>query len=134
MQVEFQLDVNNRNLGKSICRVASGDRYTSGAEKSVTELLNSDTRTLRQFTRTLNDGISLINIAEGDLNEQSGTLIRVREILFAADCSLGDTERGTLQLETDSLKNEFNRISNTSEFNGQSLLDLSLASDATNNH
>ena len=83
---------------------------------------------------SINDRISFINIAVGDLNEQSSILIRVRKLLSAADSALGDTERGRLQLETDSLKNEFNLISNTSEFNGQNLLDDSLASDTTNDH
>ena len=129
-----RLDVNNNNLGKAIGRVASGDRDTNGAEKSVSELLRSDARTLRQSSRNLNDGISLINVAEGGLNEQSGILIRVRELLSAADGALGETERGALQLEIDSLRNEFNRISSTAEFNGQKLLDGSLASDATTDH
>jgi flagellin len=129
-----RLDVNNRHLGEAIGRVASGDRDTNGAEKSVSELLRSDARTLRQSARNLNDGISLINVAEGGLNEQSGILIRVRELLSAADGALGETERGALQLEIDSLRDEFNRISNTSEFNGQKLLDGSLAADATTDH
>ena len=111
-----RLDVNNRNLGEAIGRVASGDRETNGAEKSVSELLRSDARTLRQSARNLNDGISLINVAEGGLNEQSGILIRIRELLTSADGALGETERGSLQLEINSLRYEFNRISNTSEF------------------
>ena len=68
------------------------------------------------------------------MNEQSGILIRIREILSSADGALGDTERGALQLEIDSLRNEFNRISNTAEFNGQKLLDGSLGSDASTDH
>ena len=129
-----RLDVNNRNLGDTIGRVASGDRKTNGAEKSVSELLRSDARTLRQSARNLNDGISLINVAEGGLNEQSGILIRIRELLSAADGALGETERGALQLEIDSLREEFNRISGTAEFNGQKLLDGSLAANATTDH
>ena len=98
---------------------------TKSAEKSVTDLLNSDARTLIQFTRVLNDGTSLINIAERDMNEQSSILIDVRELLSAADSSLGYIELAKLQLETDSLRDEFNRISNTSEFNEQNLIDVS---------
>ena len=129
-----RLHTNNQNLGETIGRVASGDRDINGAEQSVSELLRSDARTLRQSARNLNDGISLINVAEGGLNEQSGILIRIRELLSAADGALGETERGALQLEIDSLKSEFNRISSTAEFNGQKLLDGSLASDATTDH
>ena len=129
-----RLDVNNRNLGNTIGRVASGDRDINGADQSVSELLRSDARTLRQSARNLNDGTSLINVAEGSLNAQSGLLIRMRELLSAADGALGETERGALQLEIDSLKSELNRISSTAEFNGQKLLDGSLASDATSDH
>ena len=134
-----RLSANNDNLGESIGKVASGDRLTgnntSGADKAVSELLRSDARTLRQAARNLNDGISLINVAEGGLNEQSGILIRMREVLTAADGALGDTARSTLQLEINSLKNEFNRIANATEFNGQKLLDGSLSSSvAGSNH
>ncbi len=129
-----RLDINNRNLGDTIGRVASGNRATNGAEKSVSELLNSDARTLRQSAKNLNDGISLINVAEGGLNEQSGILIRMRELLSTADGALGQTERDTLQLEINSLRDEFNRIANSTEFNGQKLLDGSLASNTTGEH
>lgn len=127
-----RLDTNNRNLGNAIGRVASGNRITNGAEKSVSELLNSDARTLRQSARNLNDGISLINVAEGGLNEQSGILIRIRELLTASSGALGQSERDTLQLEINSLRAEFNRIANATEFNGQKLLDGSLASGNSN--
>ena len=77
-----RLDVNNRNLGETISRIASGNRLTgtkvNAAEKSLTELLRSDTRTLRQAAKNLNQGISLINVADGGLNEQAGILIRLR--------------------------------------------------------
>ena len=125
------MDTNNRNLGESISRVASGDRLTgagtSTADKSISELLNSDARALRQSARNLNDGISLINVAEGSLNEQASILIRIREVLAQADGALSDTVRDTLQLEINTLKDEFNRIANSTEFNGQQLLDGSLA-------
>ena len=129
-----RLDTNNRNLGESIGRVASGNRDTNGADKSVSELLNSDARTLKQSAKNLNDGISFINVAEGGLNEQSGILIRMRELLSATDGALGQTERDTLQLEINSLRDEFNRITNSTEFNGQKLLDGSLASDVAGDH
>ena len=129
-----RLDTNNRNLGESIGRVASGNRDTNGADKSVSELLNSDARTLKQSAKNLNDGISFINVAEGGLNEQSGILIRMRELLSATDGALGQTERDTLQLEINSLRDEFNRIANPTEFNGQKLLDGSLASDVAGDH
>ena len=134
-----RLDVNNRNLGEVISRIASGDRLfgtkANAAEKATSELLNSDTRTLRQASKNLNDGISLINVAESGLNEQSGILIRLREILTIAGGAIGQNERDTLQLEINTLRDEFNRIANSTEFNGQKLLDGSLAvSIATDQH
>ena len=134
-----RLDVNNRNLGEVISRIASGDRLfgtkANAAEKATSELLNSYTRTLRQASKNLNDGISLINVAESGLNEQSGILIRLREILTVAGGANGQNERDTLQLEINTLRDEFNRIANSTEFNGQKLLDGSLAvSIATGQH
>ena len=134
-----RLDVNNSNLGEVISRIASGDRLfgtkANAAEKATSELLNSDTRTLRQASKNLNDGISLINVAESGLNEQSGILIRLREILTVAGGAIGQNERDTLQLEINTLRDEFNRIANSTEFNGQKLLDGSLAvSIATDQH
>ena len=134
-----RLDVNNRNLGEVISRIASGDRLfgtkANAAEKATSELLNSYTRTLRQASKNLNDGISLINVAESGLNEQSGILLRLREILTVAGGAIGQNERDTLQLEINTLRDEFNRIANSTEFNGQKLLDGSLAvSIATDQH
>ena len=134
-----RLDVNNRNLGEVISRIASGDRLfgtkANAAEKATSELLNSYTRTLRQASKNLNDGISLINAAESGLNEQSGILIRLRGILTIAGGAIGQNERDTLQLEINTLRDEFNRIANSTEFNGQKLLDGSLAvSIATDQH
>ncbi len=134
-----RLDTNNRNLGEAISRIASGNRLTgskvNAAEKATSELLRADTRALRQASKNLDDGISLINVAESVLNEQSGILIRLKEILAVANGPIGQSERDTLQLEINTLSDEFNRIANTTEFNGQKLLNGTLASSvATNQH
>ena len=134
-----RLDVNNRNLGEAISRIASGNRLTgskvNAAEKATSEILRADTRALRQASKNLNDGISLINVAESGLNEQSGILLRLREILTVAGGAIGQNERDTLQLEINTLRDEFNRIANSTEFNGQKLLDGSLAASiATDQH
>ena len=103
-----RLDVNNRNLGEAISRIASGNRLTgskvNAAEKATSEILRADTRALRQASKNLNDGISLINVAESGLNEQSGILIRLREILTVAGGANGQNERDTLQLEINTLR------------------------------
>lgn len=127
------LGINNDRLAQSVERIASGIRINRGADDAaglaISESLRSDIRALRQAVRNSNDGISLINVAEGALNEQSGILIRLRELSSqAATGTVGSTERATIQLEFNALRNEIDRISTTTEFNGQKLVDGSLAS------
>ncbi|MCH8312352.1 MAG: flagellin FliC [Nitrospinae bacterium] len=126
------LGINNDRLAVSIERIASGIRINRGADDAaglaISEALRSDIRALRQAVRNANDGISLINVTEGALNEQSGILIRLRELSSqAATGTVGSTERATIQLEFDQLRKEIDRISATTEFNGQKLVDGSLA-------
>jgi len=127
------LGINNDRLAQSVERIASGLRINRGADDAaglaISESLRSDIRALRQASRNANDGISLLNTAEGSLNEQSGILIRLRELASQASTgTVGSTERQTIQLEFNSLRSEIDRISNTTEFNGQKLIDGSLAS------
>ncbi len=126
------LGINNDRLATSVERIASGIRINRGADDAaglaISEALRSDIRALRQAIRNANDGISLINVAEGALNEQSGILIRLRELSSqAATGTVGSTERQTIQLEFNALRNEIDRIAATTEFNGQKLVDGSLA-------
>jgi flagellin len=127
------LSNNNDSLAQSVERIASGIRINRGADDAaglaISEALRSDIRGLRQAVRNANDGISLINVAEGALNEQSSILIRLRELASqAATGTVGSTERATIQLEFTALRNEIDRIANTTQFNGQGLVDGSLAS------
>ncbi|SVA94372.1 uncharacterized protein METZ01_LOCUS147226 [marine metagenome] len=127
------LGINNDRLAKSVERISSGIRINRGADDAaglaISEALRSDIRGLRQAVRNANDGIALINVAEGALNEQSSILIRLRELASqAATGTVGSTERATIQLEFSALRNEIDRIAATSQFNGQGLVDGSLAS------
>ena len=127
------LGVNNGRLAQSVERIASGIRINRGADDAaglaISESLRSDIRALRQAVRNGNDGIALINITEGALNEQAGILIRLRELASQASTgTVGSTERQTIQLEFDALRFEIDRIANTTEFNGQKLIEGSLAS------
>jgi len=133
------LGVNNQRLATSIERISTGIRINKGADDAaglaISEGLRSDIRALKQATRNANDGISLINVTEGALNEQSGILIRLRELASqAATGTVGSTERGTIQLEFSALRNELTRISQTTEFNGIALLDGGLASSASSSN
>jgi len=129
------LGINNDRLAQSVERIASGIRINRGADDAaglaISEAIRSDIRALRQGIRNANDGISLINVAEGALNEQSGILIRLRELASqAATGTVGDTERATIELEFNALRSEIDRIAATTEFNGQKLVDGSLESGA----
>jgi len=133
------LGINNDRLATSVERIASGIRINRGTDDAaglaISEALRSDIRALRQAIRNANDGISLINVTEGALNEQSGILIRLRELSSqAATGTVGSNERQTIQLEFDALRNEIDRIAATTEFNGQKLVDGSLASAVSNNN
>ncbi|MFQ5716140.1 MAG: flagellin [Nitrospinales bacterium] len=133
------LGVNNDRLSQSIERIASGVRINRGADDAaglaISESLRSDIRALRQAGRNANDGVSLINTAEGSLNEVSGILIRLRELASQATTgTVGSTERQTIQLEFSALRNEIDRISATSEFNGQKLINGALASSVTSSN
>ena len=127
------LGANNDRLASSVERISSGIRINRASDDAaglaISEGLRSDIRTLRQAVRNANDGISLINITEGALNEQASILIRLRELAAQASTgTVGSTERQTIQLEFSALRNEIDRISNVTEFNGQKLVDGSLAS------
>ena len=127
------LGTNNDRLAQSVERISSGIRINRGADDAaglaISEALRSDIRALRQAVRNANDGISLINVTEGALNEQSSILIRLRELASqAATGTVGSTERQTIQLEFSALRSEIDRISSTTQFNGQGLVDGSLAS------
>ena len=127
------LGINNGRLAQSVERISSGIRINRGSDDAaglaISEGLRSDIRALRQAVRNANDGVSLINVTEGALNEQSGILIRLRELASqAATGTVGSTERATIQLEFTALRNEIDRIAQTTEFNGQKLIEGSLAS------
>ena len=130
------LGTNNDRLSQSVERISSGLRINRASDDAaglaISEGLRSDIRALRQAVRNSNDGISLVNITEGALNEQGSMLIRLRELASqAATGTTGSTERATIQLEFNSLRNEIDRITATTEFNGQKLIDGSLSSSIT---
>ena len=127
------LGVNSARLAQSVERISSGIRINKASDDAaglaISEGLRSDIRALRQAVRNANDGVSLINVTEGALNEQAGILIRLRELASqAATGTVSSTERATIQLEFSALRNEVDRIAATTEFNGQKLVDGSLVS------
>jgi flagellin len=128
---------NADKLGQVFARVSSGVRIQSSADDSAgmmtSELLKSDSRTLKQGIKNLNEGISLLNVADGAIQEEVSIVIRMRELAIqSATGTIGSTERQTAQMEFSSMRSEFDRIAKTTEFNGKKLLDGSLSSKAKN--
>ena len=131
------LGENNNKLSQVFSRIASGERIQQTSDDSAgmmtTEALKSDVRTLRQGVRNLNEGLSLLNVVDGAINEEVSIVIRMRELATqAATGTIGSTERQATNLEFSAMRSELNRIANTTEFNGIKALDGSLASSASN--
>lgn len=118
----------SRALDKSFAQLSSGSRITKAADDaaglSISENLKSTIRGYGQAKRNANDGISMIQVAEGGLSEVSSILTRLRELgVQAASDTVGDNERGFINKEVDALKNEIERIAQSTRFNGIQLLD-----------
>lgn len=121
------LSVNNRETESNLAKLSSGTRITKAADDAaglaISEKLKSNIRSLKQADRNANDGISLIQTAEGGLNESSSILTRMRELAIQTSSdTVGDVERGMTNMEYQNLKQELERISQVTEFNGKKLL------------
>lgn len=126
-EVQRNLRISNSQQEAEFSKLSSGKRITKSADDAaglaIAKKLEAETRGLRMATRNANDGISLVQVAEGGLNETSSILTRLRELsVQAASDTIGDTERGYLALEYEQLVQESDRISKTTTFNGRSLL------------
>ena len=121
------LSGNQIESTKAMTRLASGDRITSAADDaaglSISERLRGQIRSQKQAQRNANDGISLVQVAEGGLGEISNNLIRMRELAVqAASDTIGDRERGFIDQEIQQLKQEIDRVADSTNFNGTHLL------------
>jgi flagellin len=115
-------------LASSIGKLSSGMRINNAGDDAaglgISENLKAQVRSLSQASRNANDGISMSQVAEGAMNEMQGIVGRMRELsVQSANSTLGGTERGYIQTEFTQLKEEINRISSVTNFNGQKLLD-----------
>ncbi len=118
------------NFNKSMEKLSSGLRVNRAADDAaglaISEGLRSDIRALEQASRNASDGISLVQTAEGALDEVSTILLRLRELTEQSlNGTLTDAERGYLDAEYQALLEEIDRIAASTEFNGISLLDSS---------
>ena len=112
---------------KTTSQLSSGERITKSSDDSaglaISEKLKANIRSSAQANRNANDGISMIQVAEGGLNEQANILVRLRELAIqSASDTVGEMERSYTDKEYQQLKNELERISQTTEFNDVSLL------------
>ena len=124
--------VTNR-LSTNFRRLSTGLRISTAADDAaglaISERLRSQVRSLDQAKRNANDGISLVQTAEGALNEVNSVLTRLRELsIQAANGSVSNQDKDTLNEEFTSLVDEIDRIAQSTEFNGINLLDGSSAS------
>ncbi|MBX7230506.1 MAG: flagellin FliC [Bdellovibrionales bacterium] len=127
LNAQKNLAGTHRQLDTSLARLSSGFRINQAADDAaglaISENLKGQIRGLRQASRNAEDGVSLVQVAEGGLNEVSAMLIRLRELAIQASSdTIGDVERKFLDVEYQQLKSEIQRISEVTQFNGRDLL------------
>ena len=128
MTSQRHLRNTRRLLDKSLQRLASGYRINRSGDDAaglaISEKLRAKTSGLIQARRNANDGMSLIQVAEGGLQEIQNILVRLRELgVQSASDTIGKEERRYLDEEYQALKEELDRVANSTEFNGKVLLD-----------
>jgi len=126
------VNATNSALQKSIGKLSTGLRINSAADDAaglaISEKMRAQVRGLDQAVSNSQDGISMIQTAEGALNETHSILQRMRELsVQAANDTLTQQDRGYIQAEVDQLRDEIDRISTTTQFNKKKLLDGSAA-------
>jgi flagellin len=122
-----QLGINQAGASKSMEKLSSGFRINRAGDDAaglaISEKMRGQIRGLKQASRNAQDGISLIQTAEGALNETHAILQRMRELATqAATDTNTPTDRGEIQKEINQLAEEISRISNTTEFNTKNLM------------
>lgn len=131
-----QLSVNNSLAAKSLEKLSSGLRINRAADDAaglaISEKMRGQIRGLDKAARNAQDAISLIQTAEGALNETHSILQRMRELAVqAASDTNTESDRAAIQAEINQLKNELTRIADTTEFNTKKLLNGQLARAVT---
>ena len=121
------MNINNTNAGKSMEKLSSGLRINRAGDDAaglaISEKMRGQIRGLTQSSRNAADGISMIQTAEGALNETTNILQRMRELAVQAGNDTNTTsDRAEIQKEIDALTEEVDRIANNTEFNTQKLL------------
>jgi len=128
LNAQRQLNSTTNALGRSFERLSSGLRINGAKDDaaglSITTRFSAQIRGLNQAVRNSNDGISLAQTAEGALNETTNILQRIRELAVqSANDTNNSSDRSSLQAEVAQLKSELDRIAETTNFNGNKILD-----------
>ena len=127
LAAQRNLALNNEAQKAALEKLSSGTRITKAADDAaglaISEKMRAQIRSICQDVRNANDGISMIQTAEGGMNEIGNILVRFRELsIQASSDTIGDTERGFIDKEVQQLKQEITRIAASTEFNGRKLL------------
>ena len=124
-----QRNLNNAqtHLSQNLAKLSSGLRINQASDDAaglgISEKMRAQVRGLAQASRNANDGVSMIQVAEGAMNEQAGILTRLRELAVqSANGTLGATERGFISTESTEAVAELDRISAVTDFNGVKML------------
>jgi flagellin len=119
---------NKEAMGKNLEKLSSGYRINKSSDDAaglaISESLRGKIRGMNVAKRNANDAVSMVQVAEGSMNEMTNIMIRLRELTVqAATDTLGDRERSFLNREYTQLTDELDRIGNTTEFNGIKIFD-----------
>ena len=135
LNAQRNLGTSQSSLSTSMQRLSSGMRINSAKDDAaglaIAERMTSQIRGLDQAQRNANDGVSLMQTAEGALGTIGNNLQRIRELsVQSANATNSDSDRAALQKEVTQLTQEIDRVARTTEFNGTKLLDGSFTSKA----
>ncbi len=127
LNAQRALSITTKQNDESIEKVSSGYRINKASDDAaglaISEKLKADVRGLNMAKRNASDGISLLQTAEGGMNEIGNILSRLRELAVqGASDTIGNKERGFIHKEFNALKDEVDRITNSTEYNGTLLL------------
>ena len=137
MNAHRNMGVNNNNAAKSMEKLSSGLRINRAGDDAaglaISEKMRGQIRGLDQASRNAQDGISLIQTAEGALNETTNILQRMRELsVQAANDTNATTDRQAIQTELVALREEITRIADTTKFNGKNLINSAASGSQLN--
>ncbi|MDP8224537.1 MAG: flagellin [Candidatus Lernaella stagnicola] len=132
LNAQRQINRSNAGLGRALERLSSGFRINKAGDDAaglaISEKLRSNIRALGQASRNASDGISMIQTAEGAMDETNNMLVRMKELAEqSANGTLSDTERGFLSAEYNAMLSEITRIADATKFNETNLLDGTLS-------